>query len=244
MKSYNNILIILSLLVMVTVSACSDFEDLNKNPRDVGSDNVQPEYFLNYSIYNAQQNPHIAERMFILTWKYAARFERGSGFTMGTDNNGWVSDYYGIDAGTGGANGFLNNVGLAISIGEEHIANGTELVHTQNIVQIARIWRAYLKAELACGFGPLYLDGEYVSEKDIFYYVLNELKDAASKLDPQADMTGAANYDLFYKGDVTKWIKYANSLRMRYAMLLSVVDNAKAKAEFEDAAQGNKILTI
>ena len=42
--------------------------------------------------------------------------------------------------------------------------------------------------------------------------------------------------DAFYDGDASKWIKYANSLRLRYAMRLSAVDQAKAKAAFEDAA--------
>ena len=37
--------------------------------------------------------------------------------------------------------------------------------------------------------------------------------------------------------DWNKWIKYANSMRMRLAMRLSEVDPGKAKSEFEDAVK-------
>ena len=53
----------------------------------MGEDKVKPEWFLNASIIGAQMNPEIAERIFIAEWNRAARFNRGSGFTIGTDNN-------------------------------------------------------------------------------------------------------------------------------------------------------------
>jgi hypothetical protein len=219
-------------------TACSDFEELNKNPGDLSVSNAKAEYFLNKSILDAQQDPHIAERMFILTWKYAARFERGSGFTVGADDNGWITDYYSMSYGIGS----LNNATLAVNVGEEQIESGAALAYTPNVVQMARIWRAYMYAELACGFGPMAIKGEYKSEQEVFNFILTELKDAAGKLNPALDMTAVADFDAFYAGNVTKWINYANSLRMRYAMLLSVVDNARAKTEFEDAVKDQKLI--
>lgn len=41
--------------------------------------------------------------------------------------------------------------------------------------------------------------------------------------------------DVIYNGDVTKWRKLANSLRLRFAMRISDVDPQKARQEFEDA---------
>ncbi|MDR0412829.1 MAG: SusD/RagB family nutrient-binding outer membrane lipoprotein [Dysgonamonadaceae bacterium] len=238
MKSYKTIAAGVSLFAVLMTTACSDFEDLNRNPRDASITDVKVEYFLNKSIMGAQQDPHIAERMFILTWKYAARFERGSGFALGSDNNGWMTDYCSVNY----AGGWLNNVNTAVAIGEEQLATGTALPHTRNALQIARIWRAEMYAQLACGFGPAPINGEYKSEKEVFYFVLSELKDAATQLDPAVDMSALADLDAFYGGNVRQWIKYAHSLRMRYAMLLSEVDPAKAKEEFEDAAKGDKIL--
>ena len=55
------------------------------------------------------------------------------------------------------------------------------------------------------------------------------VKDAAGKIDVNADMSAITSEktDAFYDGDASKWIKYANSLRLRYAMRLSAVDQAK-----------------
>ena len=43
------------------------------------------------------------------------------------------------------------------------------------------------------------------------------------------------NFDIMYAGDVTKWIKFANTLRLRLAMRVSKVDPTRAKAEGEAA---------
>jgi hypothetical protein len=46
------------------------------------------------------------------------------------------------------------------------------------------------------------------------------------------------NFDLMFKGDVNKWIKFANSLRLRLAVRVSNVDPARAKSEAEAAVAG------
>lgn len=43
------------------------------------------------------------------------------------------------------------------------------------------------------------------------------------------------SFDLIYGGDVAKWIKFANSLRLRLAVRISKVDPTRAKAEAEAA---------
>jgi len=50
------------------------------------------------------------------------------------------------------------------------------------------------------------------------------------------------DFDLMYSGDVNKWIKFANTLRLRLAMRISKVDPARAKAEGE-AAYASGVLT-
>ena len=248
MKTFNKLLIGLAS-VALALTACSDFEDINKNPNSVSEENVQVAHLLNKSFMGAQQNPHIAERIFVLTWKRAARFERASGFTIGTDNDGWNTDYF----STGYAVGWLNQANLAVNLGEKRVAEGAP-AYEKNVLQMARIWRAYLITELADSFGPIPMlnkyDGTvspYESVQSIYTFVLKELKEASAALDPSIDMTaikGTNNQsDPYYNGDMAKWQKYANSLRLRCAMRLSVVDPAKAKSEFEDAAKGSLILT-
>jgi len=50
------------------------------------------------------------------------------------------------------------------------------------------------------------------------------------------------DFDLMYSGDVNKWIKFGNTLRLRLAMRISKVDPVRAKAEAE-AAVADGVLT-
>ena len=58
MKTFNKLLIGLAS-VALALTACSDFEDINKNPNSVSEENVQVAHLLNKSFMGAQQNPHI-----------------------------------------------------------------------------------------------------------------------------------------------------------------------------------------
>lgn len=232
---------------IMAFNSCSKFEDLNVDPLAASEDQVQVEYFINNSIVGAQMDPHIAERVFVLYWKRAARYELGGSLQTGGTDDGWSSDYWRY------ISGWLNSINTAVEVGNKQIANGTNKQYTGNLVQIARIWRVYLLSEMADGFGPIAVDAfkgknpEYNSVKDIYYYMLAELKDATAKLDlnaPAAEVANSGNIAFGYKYDYKKWQKYSNSMRMRLAMRLSEVDPGKAQSEFEDAVRdGNYIKT-
>ncbi|KYP14455.1 SusD/RagB family nutrient-binding outer membrane lipoprotein [Flavihumibacter sp. CACIAM 22H1] len=219
------------------ISGCSKFDEINEDPYLVTEDQVQVEYFINNAITGSQQDPHIAERIFVLYWKTAGRQQFGGGISSGGYNDGWTSDYY----GSGYMGGWLNAINSGVQVAEKQIAAGTAKSYTNNLLQVSRIYRAYLMSELTDNFGPIPINAfqgtnpEFKSEKDVYYYMLDELKDASSKIDPS--IAGpAAKFDLAYGFNFGKWQKYANSMRLRLAMRLSEVDAAKAKAEFEAAA--------
>ena len=113
-----------SLAVLFT--ACNDFEEINKDPNAVDESAIKVSYLLNKSIMGAQQNPHIAERVFVYQWKSAARFERRSGLATGANYNDYNTDYFGVDYGVG----WLNNVNMAVKIGTERAAIRSILMRT------------------------------------------------------------------------------------------------------------------
>jgi hypothetical protein len=51
------------------------------------------------------------------------------------------------------------------------------------------------------------------------------------------------DYDLIYGGDLDKWKKFANTLRLRLAVRISKVDPGRAKSEGEEAAAGGTLTT-
>ncbi|MDV2446842.1 SusD/RagB family nutrient-binding outer membrane lipoprotein [Elizabethkingia anophelis] len=221
---------------------CSDFDKINVDPYAASADQVQPEYFLNNAILGAQQDPNIAERAFVLMWKTAARQHFANGIAGGTDNDGWSSEYWKY------VSEWLNNANTAIQIGNEKATNGSASTYNNNLIQVARIWRAYLMSEMSDIYGAVPIEAfqgknpEFNSQKEAYYFMLAELKDAVAKIDvnkPKPD----PKFDLAYGYDWNKWIRYANSMRMRLAMRMSEVDPTKAKSEFEAAVATNMYIS-
>lgn len=235
----------LLMTVLVMATSCKKFDEINTNPLAANADQVQVDYFINNSIVSTQMDPHIAERVFILYWKTAGRQQLGGGISSGGYNDGWSSDYY-----NGYMGSWLNAANSAIQVGNEQITKGTSKLYTKNLIQVARIWRAYLMSELSDNFGPIPINSfqgtnpEFASVKDVYYHLLDELKDASSKLDMAVvNPDIVKKQDPAFQYDYNKWKTYANSLRLRLAMRLSEVDAVKAKAAFEEAASGELLLT-
>lgn len=240
MKNILRTVFLLAAGSLLFVSCGEDFFDVNSDPKAANFEQVQVEYFLNNSITGAQMDPHVAERQFILYWKTGARQHRVNGvIATGGYNDGWTIDNYSY------LSGWLKTANLAVSVAEEKIEAGVVFAYTNNLLQIARIWRVYLMSEFTDNYGPMPIDGfqgtnpEFKDVQTVYYYMLAELADAVSKIDVSVDNPAdLAKFDKAYGFDYLKWVKYGNSMRMRLAMRLSEVDPAKAKSEFEAAAAG------
>lgn len=234
-------LVLLSTLVFVF--SCDDFEEININPLAASADQVEVEFFINNSIGGAQQDPHISERIFVLYWMDAGRTTRIGTLSEGYTNAGWTSDYY-----NGYVSKWLKDINSGVAVAESKITSGNVKEYTNNLLQIARIWRAYIMSEMSDNFGPIPVDGfqgknpEYAGVKDVYYYMLKELDEAVSLMDVSITVKPNSALDPAYGYDYKKWKKYGNSLRMRLAMRLSEVDPAKAKAEFEDAVSSGSYI--
>lgn len=66
----------------------------------------------------------------------------------------------------------------------------------------------------------------YNTQKEVYTGLLEDLKQAQSLLSPT---NGAVTGDLAYKGDISKWKKLVNSLRLRIALRISDKEPALAK---------------
>lgn len=124
------------------------------------------------------------------------------------------------------------------------ICRTSEDATKNNINAALRIYRVYMMSlitdvygdcpysEAGLGFLDEKYNPRYDTQEEIYSDFFVELKDAASQLSSAGDrLTG----DLIFGGDINKWKKLANSLRMRYAMRISNVAPDKARLEFEDA---------
>ena len=95
-----------------------------------------------------------------------------------------------------------------------------------NRVSIAKIWKSYVYSILVSTFGPVpyqeALQGEnaaaYDSEEFIYTDILAELKTAFENIDASGDTLAQ---DPIFDGDLDKWKKFANSLRLKIALRIS-----------------------
>lgn len=124
------------------------------------------------------------------------------------------------------------------------IYRSSEEENRTNINAALRIYRVYLMSIITDIYGDVpyseaglgYLEEKYNprydTQEEIYNNFFVELKDAGAALAAGGDkITG----DVIYNGDVAKWKKLANSLRLRFAMRISKVAPKKARQEFEDA---------
>lgn len=128
----------------------------------------------------------------------------------------------------------------------------SEKVNYTPFMETAKILKAYNTALATDYFGampyseawgarnavygqPVNLTPKYDSQKDIYYAILADLESAASylktaSLDANNVLhTSFKTQDIMYGGDLKKWYKLANSLRLRYAMRISEVDSEKTQ---------------
>ena len=72
-------------------------------------------------------------------------------------------------------------------------------------------------------------------QQDVFAAIDADLKAAVTDIKTApAGQFSIGNYDQFYFGDATRWVKAANALRLRMAMRIMKVDNAKASSIIQE----------
>ena len=124
------------------------------------------------------------------------------------------------------------------------------IVHTAdrpNLNAVLRIHRVYLLSVLTDTYGDVpclsintsleegTATPAYDKQEDIYNFFFEELKACVAQLGTGTDnITGDVTS---MGGDADKWKRYANSLRMRFAMRISDVNETKAQQEFKAAVE-------
>lgn len=108
-----------------------------------------------------------------------------------------------------------------------------------------RIHRAYMMAVLSDIYGDIpcteagmsFIDGnatpKYDTQEEVYDFIFSELKACAAQLGTGTDAISGDVTSL--GGDQEAWKRYANTLRLRYAMRISDVAPERARTEFESA---------
>ncbi|MBL7871410.1 MAG: SusD/RagB family nutrient-binding outer membrane lipoprotein [Cyclobacteriaceae bacterium] len=111
---------------------------------------------------------------------------------------------------------------------------------------IAQVWWVYTFHRLTDTWGPVPyfnagVSGESVpyDAQDVIYDdMFKRLAAAITVLNGKKTEQPYGTFDLIYGGDVNKWIRFANTLRLRLAIRISKADATRAKTEGEAAVAG------
>ena len=82
----------------------------------------------------------------------------------------------------------------------------------------------------------------YDPQDKIYDDFFKRLTDAVTVLKGKTSEKPYGDFDIMYKGDVNKWIAFANTLRLRLALRISKVDANRAKTEAEAAVASGVML--
>jgi hypothetical protein len=210
---------------LAAITACGDLTSINQNPN--GPVDVPPPSILGNVLQVVVGGVNGVNSLNI----------RGGGL--------WVQYYseiqyrdedkYIVRSGTSGGWGLYNS---ALEDLQRMIIKG-QTSNTPNWSSVGRILKSYTFSVMTDAMGDLpysqALKGDtalapaYDTQQQIYNGMLADLAQANTEIDPPG--IGFATGDLMYGGDMTKWRKFANSLRLRLAVHLSNVDATKAGTE-------------
>lgn len=205
--------LLLTVILGFTLFGCNftDFGDLNENPNNPTK--VEPDFIFASAVKEAM-NLYGGDMNRVIFFNYTQQFSGFQGswqrfnYSDAENNKYWEAAYV-----------------LCMQPVNKIIELFSENSEYKNRVLIARIWKAYIVSQTTAFYGPIpvskALNGTpniaYDSEEDIYTYLFNELKDCAENLDAKGDGYDKA-HDLIYQGNINKWKKFANSLRLRLAL--------------------------
>ena len=223
------------IFFLLSTSACKkSMDELNVNPNSPTTTN--PDYLFTYSVvkgmnsYITNANVHY---WLMMNWNmYFANLggvDAGKEYDSNDGKDAFWTEHY--------AQALMNAREV------QRLTAGNNYLINKN--SIARIWQVYLFSQLTDLFGDIpysqALQGAtglnftpaYDRQQNIYPALINELKQATAAMDPSQALF-PTNADPIYQGNITKWANFANSLRLRLAMRLSVVNPTKAQQEIAD----------
>ncbi|WP_276359386.1 SusD/RagB family nutrient-binding outer membrane lipoprotein [Daejeonella sp. H1SJ63] len=132
------------------------------------------------------------------------------------------------------------------------ILKETKTPETKALNSIARIWKVFVMHRATDYYGPIPYSKigsdstaiSYDSQKSIYMDLFKELKEATDVLNANISQPSYGDKDVIFNGDNRKWVKFANTLRLRLALRISDVEPAMAKVEAEAAVAGGTMTEL
>ncbi len=246
-----------AMLLIVAVGCTKKFREYNTNPNNATEDMMQYDnlstgvFFsqMEQNIFPVAQQPAFGDEMYQVVQNLAGDVYSGY---MGASNNwfgGSNNTTYNLTPSWYGHafnRAFLSVMPAWLAI-KKKTTGVTTAQHIYALAQIIKVESIHRTTDM---YGPLpyfqfgngSLTTNYDSQQDIYYSFFSDLDSAINTLSAYVQnypgLKPLASYDLIYGGDYVKWIKFANSLKLRLAMRMVYADAVKAR-QYAEAAVAN-----
>ncbi|NIG57221.1 SusD/RagB family nutrient-binding outer membrane lipoprotein [Chitinophaga sp. Cy-1792] len=240
----------LAVAAVLSFGSCTkNFESINKNPYGSTDQDLQADFAIvaaqlqqaQRSIYLYQPVPSFQLQQNLLGDVFSGYMMSATPFAGNSNNlnynllDGWTSSSFTI-AYANVMNPLYNAGAFSKQKNLPDALAMSEILRVEAMHRVSDIFGPiiYTKYNVANTEGGVDFD----AQKDAYYAFFADLKDAIALLTPYAGKPGStlfAKADLVYGGSYTKWLKFANTLRLRLALRIVKIDPAKAKTEGEAA---------
>ncbi|MET7000152.1 SusD/RagB family nutrient-binding outer membrane lipoprotein [Chitinophaga defluvii] len=225
------------LALTVTAMGCrKGFEEMNKPWKESGTTDIGPSF-------------NAVVRSMLLGWQEQATF---TSFIYASTQQGIILGETGYHPEEAGKELWFNYFSTIADVRllEKMIDAKPDQSKMKHIRAMLKVLVAYKTLRMVDYFGSIpYFEGgrsaegpgkyrvKYDDPKVIYDTCLADLKWAITNLAPDPSQETLAAYETFLNGDVAKWAKFANSLRLRYAVRMYEVNKAEADKIIADALQ-------
>ncbi len=238
----------------LAVSACTgNYLDINSNPYQPGAGEMQADDYILGSAMNNLAGCVVSSD--VNTAQFTDCLTGGPlGGYFADANAGWANTIANFNASDNWTNVFLKTDRLIPQLYTNLTAVMNICEQTGNPVPyaIAQIIKVAAMSRITDAYGPIPYsligkDGSittpYDPQSKVYDKFFSELDEAVRIIEenPGAALTATADY--VYYGDISKWMKFANSLRLRLAMRIAYADPALAEEQARRAVEGGVIET-
>lgn len=238
---YNNISnIIPCLAVALSMTSCTAlFYDINKNPNEVTDSQMQAKNYKTGSNIKALQGLVIPVQEHMYQFNESLTGGPFAGY-IGATVDTWATKFETYNPSADWRKWPFANVLTETYSPYRDVVNGTD---DPVAIALAKLMKVAIMHRVTDSYGPIpYSQLEqsdeiyvgYDSQEQVYMKMFGELDAAIDALCDNVYLGNDAwsKYDAVYYGNISQWVKYANSLKLRMAMRLSYVmpDFSRQKA--------------
>lgn len=217
-KIRTKILLAFAASGLLLLPSCGDWLDINTN--ELASTKVEPGYLFNYAAVNYSGTRMGGDQYMSIAWP-AQVISDGDYWYGGDDfytistystGNTWVSTYASV------GNNLMKAIDFAKEAGDTNAEAQCKILFTISVwgstmifgdIPYSEAWR--IEEIKTPKFDP---------QKDILYALVDLVDEALGLIDTSKE-SSITSYDIYYKGDMEKWLKLGKSLKLRLLLYLA-----------------------